>query len=137
MRSFSCTKLFVVAWAATSLLLVPNLGHAQAQPEIQSHEPTDVIVMVKEADTGEPVSQARVTLQFTVPGPPSMPWKAKKISYNAKTDTQGRCKLLEINKGTIVLSVTAPGHQSYGKELHFEKDHQVFDVKLKKPQPLI
>jgi hypothetical protein len=34
------------------------------------------------------------------------------------------------------LTVTAPDHQSYGKELQLEKEDQVFEVKLKKPQPL-
>jgi hypothetical protein len=94
-------------------------------------------VVVKEADTGDPVGNARITLQFTEPYGPTIPRKGKKIVYNAKTDSQGRCKLIGINKGTIVLMITATAHQSYGKELQLDQDNQVFEIKLKKPQPLL
>jgi hypothetical protein len=135
MLSSQHTKLVVAACIATALLFLASLSHpAQAQDVNTNHEPTNVIVNVKEADTGDPVSQASVTLQFTEPvsfGP------GKKHTYNAKADAQGRCKLFGINKGTIVLSVTAAHHQTYGKELQLDHDNQVFEVKLKKPQPLI
>jgi len=131
-------KLFVAAGAATSLLLFASLSSsARAQVDKPSAETTNMTVVVKEYDTGEPISQARITLQFAEPGGPARLGKKRKISYDAKADTQGRCKLVGINKGAIVLTVTAPGHQSYGKELQLEKDNQVFEVKLKKPQPLI
>jgi hypothetical protein len=138
MISSQHNKLFVAAWVATSLLLNANFSHsARAQGGKPSSETTSVIVIVKEADTGQPVSQAHVTLQFSVPGGPGRLMKPQKISYNAKTDTQGRYKFSEINKGTITLTVIAPSHQTYGKELQLDKDNQVFEVKLKKPQPLI
>ena len=131
-------KLFVAASIATSFLLFAGLSRsAPAEDPRVGHEPTNMVVIVKEAATGEPISQARVTLQFTVPHGPAYPSKGKQISYNAKTDSQGRCKLFGINKGTIVLMVTAPAHQTYGKELQLEKEDQVFEVKLKKAQPLI
>jgi uncharacterized GH25 family protein len=94
-------------------------------------------VVVKEADTGQPIGQARITLQFKMPGGPGRFGKTQKIAYGAKTDAQGRYKFTDINKGTVVLTVTATGHQSYGKELQLDKDNQVFEIKLKKPQPLI
>ena len=135
MFSSQHTKFFVAAWFATSILLFASISRfAQAEDVNANHDPTNVVVNVKEADTGEPVSQAGVTLQFTEPvafGP------GKKHSYNAKADAQGRCKLFGINKGTIVLMVTAAHHQSYGKELQLDHDNQVFEVRLKKPQPLI
>jgi len=135
MFSSQHTKFFVAAWFATSILLFASISRfAQAEDVNANHDPTNVIVNVKEADTGEPVSQAGVTLQFTEPVSFG---HGKKHTYNAKTDSQGRCKLLGINKGTIVLMVTATHHQSYGKELQLEQDNQVFEVKLKKPQPLI
>jgi hypothetical protein len=138
MFSSQHTKLFVAAWAATSLLLFASLtASAQAQSNKPSSETTSMTVIVKEADTGQPIFQAHITLQFTEPGGPSRFGKSQKIAYNAKTDSQGRYKFLGINKGTIVLTITATGHQSYGKELQLEKDNQVFEVKLKKPQPLI
>lgn len=133
MFSSQHTKLIVAAWMTTSFLLFASLsGSARAQSANPSDETTNVIVLVTEADTGQPISQAHITLQF-----PAKFGKTKRIAYNAKTDTQGRCKLAGINKGKIVLTVTSEGHQSYGKELQLEKDNQVFEVKLKKPQPLI
>jgi hypothetical protein len=133
MFSSQHTKLFVAAWVATSLLLFASLsGSAQAQGDKASSETTNMTVIVKEADTGQPIFQAHITLQF-----PAKFGKTKKIAYNAKTDIQGRYKFTGINKGTIVLTITATGRQTYGKELQLEKDNQIFEVKLKKPQPLI
>ncbi|MGO8786344.1 MAG: carboxypeptidase-like regulatory domain-containing protein [Terriglobia bacterium] len=138
MYSSRHTKLFLAAWiAANALLFVGLSSSAYAQGEKPSTETTDMNVVVKEYATGEPVSQARVTLQFSEPHSQVIPRRAKKITYNAKTDAQGRCKLSGINKGPIVLTVTADGHQAYGKELQLEKDNQVFEIRLKKPQPLI
>jgi Flp pilus assembly protein CpaB len=127
------TKLLLAAWIVTSLLLFASLSQsAQAQSGNPSAQTVNMIVVVKDAESGQPISQARITLQF-----PEKFGKTKMISYNAKSDAQGRCKLQGITKGTVVLSVTADGHQTYGKELQLEKDNQVFEVKLKKPQPLI
>jgi Flp pilus assembly protein CpaB len=138
MLSSRHNKLFVAGWVAASLLFFASLSSsAHAQGNKPSSETTDMTVVVKEYDTGEPISQARITLQFTEPGSYARFGKSKKISYDAKSDAQGRCKLVDINKGKIELWVTSPGHQSYGKELQLEKDNQVFEVKLKKPQPLI
>lgn len=136
MFSSQQTRLFVVAWIASGILFFASItGSTQAQDATSAnHEPTNVIVNVREADTGEPVGQAGVTLQFVEPVPFG---HGKKHSYNAKADSQGRCKLFGINKGTIVLMVTAAHHQSYGKELQLDHDNQVFEVRLKKPQPLI
>jgi len=129
------SKLLVGAWVAASLLLFTSLNNsARGQSELPSSETTNMIVLVKEADSGQPISQARLTLQFTEP---KVVGRGRKIVYNDKTDAQGRCKFSGINKGTIVLSVTATDHQSYGKQLKLEKDDQVFEIKLKKPQPLL
>jgi Flp pilus assembly protein CpaB len=131
-------KLFLTAWVAASLLIFASLSRsAPAQAGKPSSETTNITVVVKDADTGQPISQAAVTLQFTEPGSAARFGKSKKISYNGKTDAQGRCKFLEINKGKIVLEVNAAGHQTYGKDLQLDKDNQVFEIKLKKPQPLI
>lgn len=131
-------KLFVAAWCTTSLLLFARIGNsAQTPSEKPSTETTSMTVVVKDNDSGQPIPQAHVTLEFFEPHGPTIPRKPKKISYNAKTDMDGRCKLVGINKGPIVLTVIEPGHQTYGKELQLEKDNQVFEVKLKKPQPLL
>ncbi len=86
-------------------------------------------VVVKEGETGEVVSQARLTLTF----------KSGKlhrvVSYGAKTNAQGQYRFTNIPKGTVHLFVTAERHQSFGKEIDLEQDDQTIEVKLKKPQP--
>ena len=89
-------------------------------------------VVVKEADTGDPISQARLTLAFRQPGK-----LHRNVSYSAKTNAQGRYRFTDIPKGTVRLFVTADRHQSFGKEIELEEDNQVVEVKLKKPQPLL
>ena len=123
---------------ATSLPLFTSFHQLLlAQTEKSSVETTNMTVVVKEYESGQPISQAHITLQFYVPHGPTIPRKGKRTVYNAKTDMQGRCKLSGINKGPIVLTITADGHQAYGKDLKLEKDNQVFEIRLKKPQPLI
>lgn len=113
--------------------------HAQNSNQTQAKESGigSLIVEVKESETGEPISQARLTLQFEEPGDLSKLKPPKKFVYSAKTNAQGRYKFTSIYKGTIHLYVTMEHHQSFGKELQFDKDNQVFEVKLKKPQPLL
>jgi len=89
-------------------------------------------VVVKEAESGDPVSQARLTLTFHQPGK-----LHRAVSYGAKTNAQGRCRFTDIPQGTIRLLVTADHRQSFGKEIDLEEDNQVIEVKLKKPQPLL
>jgi len=135
MRSSQHTLHFVAAWVAFSLLLLASLSRsAHAQENQPDNSPTSMVVIVKESDGGQPISQAHITLEFFEARSLRKP---KKISYNGKTDQAGRCKFTEINKGAIVLTVTSPGHQSYGKELQLANENQVFEVSLKKPQPLI
>lgn len=138
MYSSQHTKHIAAAWVASSLLLfAPALSPAQSQEEKASYETTSVTVIVKEYDGGQPISQARITLTFGEPGGPKRFGKVKKITYNAKTDAQGRYKFTDINKGPITLVVTSTDHQTYGKDLDLNQDNQVFEVKLKKPQPLV
>jgi hypothetical protein len=93
---------------------------------------TGLTVVVKEADSGDPVSQARLTLIFQQPGR-----LHRSISYSAKTNAQGRYRFTSIPKGIVHLVVTADHHQTYGKDIELEEDNQVVEVKLKKPQPLL
>jgi hypothetical protein len=131
----SRVKFLAVALTAMGIILLGGAArNSRAQDASSDHGPTNVTVYVKEADTGEPIGQAAVTLQFIEPVSFG---HGKKHAYNSKTDAQGRCKLFEINKGPITLMVTAPHHQAYGKQLQLDHDNQVFEVKLKKPQPLL
>jgi hypothetical protein len=97
-----------------------------------SSQETSLTIVVKEADTGDPISQARLTLTFQQQGR-----LHRTISYSAKTSAQGRYRFTNVPKGTVVLLVTAERHQSLGKEIEVEEDNQVIEVKLKKPQPLL
>ena len=100
-------------------------GSAQQQP-IPDYS---LNVMVKEATTGDAVSQARLTLTFKS-------GKLRRVvSYGAKTNAQGQYRFTDIPKGTVHLFVTAERHQSFGKEFELEQDNQTIEVKLKKPQP--
>ncbi|MGB7590732.1 MAG: carboxypeptidase-like regulatory domain-containing protein [Terriglobia bacterium] len=97
-----------------------------------SSQETSLTVVVKDADTGDPMSQARLTLTFHQQGK-----LHRSITYSAKTNAQGRYRFTNIPKGTVRLLVTAERHQSFGKEMEVEEDNQVIEVKLKKPQPLL
>jgi hypothetical protein len=112
---------------AAVLLFCRVCKPAQQQPIPE----VSLIVVVKEAETGDPISQARLTLTF------QQGKLHRSISYSAKTSAQGRYRFTNIPKGTVRLLVTAERHQSFGKEIEVEEDNQVIEVKLKKPQPLL
>jgi hypothetical protein len=105
---------------------VSKPAQQQSIPEIS------LTIVVKEADSGVPISQARLTLNFKQQGKVQ-----HSISYGAKTNAQGRYRFTNIPKGTVHLFVTAEHHQSFGKEIELEEDNQVIEVKLKRPQPLL
>jgi len=115
-------------WISAGIVILLSCGmcsYAQQQPIPEF----SLNVVVKEADTGDVISQARLTLTF----------KSGKlhrvVSYGAKTNAQGQYRYTNIPKGTVHLFVTAERHQSFGKEIELEQDNQAIEVKLKKPQP--
>ncbi len=110
------------------LALSPALGQENSRGK------TNVTVVVKEADTGEPISQARLTLQFSEERKMR---RDRHLSFSAKTNAQGRYKFIDIPKGTVRLMVTVEHHQSYGKDIEIAEDNPVIEVKMKKPQPLL
>ena len=118
----------ILAGGVLALIVLPAL--AQNPPV----ERANFTVVVKEFDSGQPVANAHLTLQFKEPRTYRNP---KPIAYTAKTNAQGRYKFLDIPKGTIRLMVTSQNHQSFGKDFELSEDDQVFEVKLKKPQPLL
>jgi len=118
----------ILAGGVLALIVLPAL--AQNPPV----ERANFTVVVKEFDSGQPVASAHLTLQFREPRTYR---NAKPIAYTAKTNAQGRYKFLDIPKGTIRLIVTSENHQSFGKDFELSEDDQVFEVKLKKPQPLL
>ena len=131
------------SWQEYSLERFGELGGKGASLEVvtvaQSEEVqrADLTVVVTDAQTGQPINQARLTLEFTEPGDPSKLKRSKKLSYSAKTNAQGHYKFPGLPKGTTRLIVTAERHQTFSKEFELEKEDQVIEVKLKKPQPLL
>jgi hypothetical protein len=131
------------AWQGYSLEQLGELGWKGARLEFgtptqsEEGERTNVTVVVTDAQTGQPINQARLTLEFTEPGDPSKLKRSKKLSYSAKTNAQGHYKFPSLPKGTIRLIVTAERHQTFSEEFELEKEDQVIEVKLKKPQPLL
>jgi hypothetical protein len=128
---------FFLAGLVVSLLCAGVVRSAWAQDQNPESSTATVTVVVKDSVTNEPIAQARLTLQFSEPGSIVRFRVPKKHAYSAKTNAQGRYKFTNINKGTIHLLVTADRHQSFGKEYDLEKDNQVIEVKLKRPQPLL
>ena len=95
-----------------------------------------VSVVVTDAETGQPVNQAHLTLQFFEQRKLKFQ-HPKMIAYSAKTNSQGQCKFVGIPEGTIHLIVTEERHQTFGKDFEVTKDRPALEVKLKPPQPLL
>jgi hypothetical protein len=100
---------------------------AKTQPPL-----TNVIVVVTDAPTGKPVFQARLTLEFRDPESR----RGKFISFNAKTNLQGKYRFTFIPLGPVLLMVTDPDHQSFGHQYRISQQNQVLRVTLRRPQPL-
>jgi len=123
------------------LLGLAIVGGLVAASQLRAGPPADdrvtIEIVVTDAESGNPVSQAHLTMLFTEPGNKLRFKRSRPTSYSAKTNPQGRCKFVDIPKGTIHLMVTADHHEAFGKDFEIEKDNQVVEVKLKKPQPQI
>lgn len=125
---------YVLASVCAASLVVAGIGRPASAEEVAR---TTINVLVKDWDSGQPIHQAHLTLQFREPGSKKKLKRPIFHSYSAKTNPQGRYRFTNIPKGTVRLIVTADHHQSYGKEFEVEEDNPVLEVKLKKPQPLL
>jgi hypothetical protein len=96
---------------------------------------TTVHVQVNDAKTDEPIFQAHLTLRYRVAG--RFMRRSKIVSYTAKTDKNGKGQFPVVPMGTITLMVTAPGHNTFGKEFEITKDDQKIQVKLQKPHEVL
>jgi Carboxypeptidase regulatory-like domain len=127
-------------WLAFGVLsAVCLLFIADSRVDADSDNLTSVNVLVKDAESGKPIFQARLTLvfQYREPGKLSPIKRAKTLTFSAKTDLHGRYRFAEVSKGTVRLIVTAPDHQTFSKEFEVNEDNPLLEVKLKKPQPLL
>ncbi len=96
---------------------------------------TTVRVQVNDAKSGEPIFQAHLTLRYRVQG--GFMRHTKIVSYTAKTDKSGKSEFPVVPMGTITLMVTAPDHNTFGKEFEITKDEQLIKVKLQKPHEVL
>lgn len=118
-----------VLWAAVILLYAAL--PLQASP--RKHPPvTDLTIVVTDATNHKPVFQARLTLSFRDPDSRI----GSSVSYNAKTDAQGKYTFSFIPMEPVVVVVTAPNHQSFGQKFDVTQANQTIKVELNPPQPL-
>lgn len=123
-------------WSRVGMMLVAvvaicvpiKLAAAQSQN-------TTVHVQVNDAQTGEPIYQAHLTLRYRVQG--GFMRRSKVISYTSKTNKDGKSQFPVVPMGTITLMVTAPNHNTFGKEFEITKENQLIEVKLQKPHEVL
>jgi hypothetical protein len=129
-RQHAFRKLLVLS--GMMLAILGWAAWARAGDDVQY---TNVNVHVTDAKTGEPLKAARLTIQFVRPREGFFS-RSKRISYAGKTDSHGHYRFMDVPKGEFHLIVTADDHQSYGKNMVLERDNQLFEIKLRPPQPL-
>lgn len=118
-----------VLWVAVILVYAALPLHASPR----KHPPvTDLTIVVTDATNHKPVFQARLTISFRDPDSRI----GSSISYNAKTDSQGKYTFSFIPMEPVLVVVTAPDHQSFGQKFDVTQANQTIKVKLNPPQPL-
>ena len=120
----------------TFLILLGAAGLTWAQESDPETEDAKLTVLVKDDATGKPIRNARLTLRFKSSGKGKFR-RSKKLSWSAKTNSKGRYRFTYVQKGRVVLMVTAQHYQTFGKEYEVYDDNSVIEVSLKKPQPLL
>lgn len=134
-RSWMRLTVLSLAASLSASTAVPRALEA-LQSEAPPPEPITLTVVVLDAQTSKPISQARLTLTFRQPKEGQF-GRAKTLSFSAKTDAQGHYRFPYIPPGTVTLMVTDEHHQTFGKQFDVDKDHTTLEVKLKPPQPLL
>lgn len=123
------------AWVWLGTTFVAAVALAMPARLAAAKQMTTVHVQVNDAKTGDPIFQAHLTLRYRVPG--AFMRRTKIISYTAKTDKNGKGQFPVVPRGTITLMVTAPDHNTFGKEFDITKDNQLIEVKLQKPHEVL
>ncbi len=120
-------------WGGIGAIFILCSLAAWANAAPRKHPPlTTVTVVVTDAASEKPIFQARLTLEFRDPDSR----RGKTLSYSAKTDINGKYKFNFIPMEPILVVVTAPDHQSFGRQFQITQQDQVIHIKLRKPQPL-
>lgn len=117
------------------VLLAVVIAMAMPSTLLAGVQMTTVHVKVQDSQSGEPIYQAHLTLRYRKPG--RFMRHSKIISYTSKTDKDGKGQFPFVPMGAITLMVTAPNHNTFGKEYEITKENQLIEVKLQKPHPVL
>ena len=101
-------------------------------PLAQADDTTRITVKVTEPD-GKPIDRANVRVVFKE-GRHKIKLTKIQHSWEMKTSQDGIVKIPAIEKGDILIQVTADYHQSFGKTFEIMEDEREIDVTLKDPQ---
>jgi hypothetical protein len=124
-------KLAFLAGFACAGLMLSSPAPARAQAR------TNVDVLVLDTESGKPLNQARLTLEFQYREPGTLK-RTRQMAFSAKTNKEGKYRFVNIPKGvTVRLVVTAERHQTFSKDYDIDRDDLLLEVKLRKPQPLV
>lgn len=123
------------AWVGLATILAAVVALSIPGRLAAAEQMTTVHVQVNDAKTGDPIFQAHLTLRYRVQG--GFMRRSQIISYTAKTDKNGKSQFPVVPRGTITLMVTAPDHNTFGKEFDITKDNQLIEVKLQKPHEVL
>lgn len=101
-------------------------------PLAQAEDTTQITIKVTEPD-GSPIDRANVRVAFKE-GRHKIKLTKIQHSWEMKTSQDGIVKIPPIEKGDILVQVTADFHQSFGKTFEILDDEKEIDVVLKDPQ---
>ena len=101
-------------------------------PLAQADDTTQITVKVTEPD-GSPIDRANVRVAFKE-GRHKIKLTKIQHSWEMKTSQEGIVKIPPIEKGDILIQVTADYHQSFGKTFEILEDEREIDVVLRDPQ---
>lgn len=91
-------------------------------------------ITVKVTDeSGAPIDRANVRVAFREPRL-GLPILKRQTSWEMKTSQEGTVTMPTLQKGKILIQVTAEWHQSFGDTFEVEENERTIEVTLKEPQ---
>lgn len=87
-------------------------------------------LQVLEVDKNKPVPNAHVVVKFV----DRKLLKDKRVSWEAKTNRDGKLVLNDIPAGAVKIQVIAKGYQTYGNDHLLEKSEKPLTIYLQPPQ---
>ena len=122
MRGFRATAILKVI--LSTLTALPLAARA-------SKDYTEIKLIVIDAEKGQPVPKAAITLTF-VRGK-NVFGKKDRAQWDVKTDSHGQVVVPFIPRGKMKVVVFAKGYQTFGDEVEVAGDEQTIPVKLVLP----